>query len=106
MLTCASPKKAMLAKLNLGSFSGVPQPSEPQSKGSPGPSNHEKALIRKLEEQNFHNATTSSSIEQQRLVNQKKEEIERNKVNKQRVGRLSLHCSKQKIAVIISEQKI
>jgi len=79
----------MLAKLNLGSFSGVPQPSEPQSKGSPGPSNHEKALIRKLEEQNFHNATTSSSIEQQRLVNQKKEEIERNKVNKQRIPQMN-----------------
>ena len=86
-----SSAKAMLAKLNLGSFSGVPQPAEPDSKGSPGPSNHEKALIRKLEEQNFHNATTSSSIEQQRLVNQKKEEIERNKSNKQRVGRLSLY---------------
>jgi len=84
----------MLAKLNLGSFSGVP--SEPDPKGSPGPSNHEKALIRKLEEQNFQNATTSSSIEQQRLVNQKKEEIERSKANKQRVSRLYLERSKQR----------
>ncbi|CAG5107884.1 Oidioi.mRNA.OKI2018_I69.chr1.g3536.t1.cds [Oikopleura dioica] len=84
-----SSAKAMLAKLNLGSFSGVPQPSEPPSKGSPGPSDHEKALIRRLEEQNFHNATTASSIEQQRLVNQKKEEIERNKANKPRIPKMN-----------------
>ena len=51
---------------------------------SPGPSDVDKALIQKLEVQNFQNASDNSQRLQQKLVNEKKIEIDqRNKAEEQ-----------------------
>ena len=51
---------------------------------SPGPSEVDKALIQKLEVQNFQNASDNSQRLQQKLVNEKKHEIDqRNKAEEQ-----------------------